>query len=475
MALNKREIEKAMWCILEAAQRSDWEIIYMGPSHSHWNKVRVGGIGLATTEEESKAVNQAIDKMIHERHWVRQVDGYKHTVTEAGMNALEGRSTTVEIPEVKMPPETSPVIQRQSLITSVPVRRYGVFISSTFLDLKEERQALMRMVLDKQHFPLGMELFGAGPSSALEIIQREIEMCDYYLLAVGRRYGTEMNEHGTSFTEWEFDYAAQLGKPIVPLFLSPGSSWKPESIQADKVEQLKRFKAKVKSTNNREGYWSDRDDLKYQAGLGLENAMREKPQPGWIRGTDFKASQQNVAELTLSEPNPQISVELRIVCEKSNINPQLPQWVFDLEAIGTNSQRSAVKGHTVEMTVPKELVLVNNQYGRLLSQKSSDNEITFEFPSSQGNPLPQLNKGKPGVLGSVKFIIAKHNLDKHTEILRQEIAVEVSGDGIDTQTTIFRLAEFDPFQIMNVNPKELIVGRPMYLPLGKGAVHTSVT
>lgn len=38
-------------------------------------------------------------------------------------------------------------------------RRYQVFISSTFTDLKDERQAVLRAVLELDHMPAGMELF----------------------------------------------------------------------------------------------------------------------------------------------------------------------------------------------------------------------------------------------------------------------------------------------------------------------------
>ncbi len=40
-------------------------------------------------------------------------------------------------------------------------KRYQVFISSTFEDLKEERQAVLRATLELDHMPAGMELFPA--------------------------------------------------------------------------------------------------------------------------------------------------------------------------------------------------------------------------------------------------------------------------------------------------------------------------
>ena len=46
-------------------------------------------------------------------------------------------------------------------------RKLQVFISSTYLDLKEERQAAVEAILGAGHIPAGMELFKAGNNSQL--------------------------------------------------------------------------------------------------------------------------------------------------------------------------------------------------------------------------------------------------------------------------------------------------------------------
>jgi hypothetical protein len=40
-------------------------------------------------------------------------------------------------------------------------RRYQVFVSSTFIDLKEEREAVIRALLEMNCIPAGTELFPA--------------------------------------------------------------------------------------------------------------------------------------------------------------------------------------------------------------------------------------------------------------------------------------------------------------------------
>ena len=41
-------------------------------------------------------------------------------------------------------------------------KRYQVFISSTFRDLVQERQEVLKAVLEIDHMPAGMELFPAS-------------------------------------------------------------------------------------------------------------------------------------------------------------------------------------------------------------------------------------------------------------------------------------------------------------------------
>ena len=41
-------------------------------------------------------------------------------------------------------------------------RKLQVFVSSTFEDLKDERQVAVQAILDAGHIPAGMELFRSG-------------------------------------------------------------------------------------------------------------------------------------------------------------------------------------------------------------------------------------------------------------------------------------------------------------------------
>ena len=108
-------------------------------------------------------------------------------------------------------------------------KRYQVFISSTFRDLIDERQAVLKAVLELDHMPAGMELFPAADDQAWQLIKDVIDSSDYYVLLIGGRYGS-FNEEGIGYTEKEYDYARKK-KAVIPLLHN-----KPDNLPRDKTE-----------------------------------------------------------------------------------------------------------------------------------------------------------------------------------------------------------------------------------------------
>ena len=75
-------------------------------------------------------------------------------------------------------------------------RKFSIFISSTYEDLKKERQALVGVALENNFIPVGMEQFHAAPTSQWNVITKMIDECDFYLLVIGARYGSIDEETG---------------------------------------------------------------------------------------------------------------------------------------------------------------------------------------------------------------------------------------------------------------------------------------
>lgn len=162
-------------------------------------------------------------------------------------------------------------------------KRYQVFISSTFTDLKDERQAVLRAILELDHMPAGMELFPAADDSAWQLIKDVIDASDYYVLIIGGRYGS-LDEKGIGFTEKEYDYAISTKKPVIPLLHE-----NPDNLPRDKTEtkeeawnRLKEFRSKVEKQHTCV-YWKNAEDLKAKVIVGLTSSMKRHPAIGWIR------------------------------------------------------------------------------------------------------------------------------------------------------------------------------------------------
>jgi hypothetical protein len=162
-------------------------------------------------------------------------------------------------------------------------KRYQIFISSTFVDLKDERQAVLKAILELDHMPAGMELFPATDDSAWQLITDIIDSSDYYVLIVGGRYGS-LDEAGLGYTEKEYDYALKTKKPVIPLLHENPDNLPREKTETDQAiwEKLKAFRAKVEKKHTCV-YWRSADDLKAKVIVGLTAATKRHPAVGWIR------------------------------------------------------------------------------------------------------------------------------------------------------------------------------------------------
>lgn len=163
-------------------------------------------------------------------------------------------------------------------------KRYQVFISSTFKDLVEERQAVLKAILEIDHMPAGMELFPAADETAWQLIRDVIENSDYYVVVLGGRYGST-DETGVGFTEKEYEYAAALKIPVIPLLHK-----NPDNLPRDRTEvdaaawdRMRLFRARLEKRHTCV-YWESPGELKARVIVALTSATKRSPRIGWVRG-----------------------------------------------------------------------------------------------------------------------------------------------------------------------------------------------
>ncbi len=162
-------------------------------------------------------------------------------------------------------------------------KRYQVFISSTFDDLKDERQAVLKSILELNHMPAGMELFPASDDTAWQLICDVIDSSDYYVLIIGGRDGS-LDETGICSIEKAYDYATSNKKPVISLLHSDTDNLPRGKSEVDDNawHKLKEFRSKVEK-NHACKYWRNAQELKVQVVLGLVEAIKRSPAQGWIR------------------------------------------------------------------------------------------------------------------------------------------------------------------------------------------------
>jgi hypothetical protein len=189
-------------------------------------------------------------------------------------------------------------------------KKYQVFISSTYEDLKVEREQAIKAVLEMGHIPVGMEMFSAGDEDQWKLIARQIEASDYYVLILGHRYGSE-TEDGISYTEKEYDYASEIGIPTLGFIIDDEAAWPASRVEKTqkKIKKITSFKSKVKSKLVH--FWVNKDDLHGKISISLIKTMNGNPRTGWVR-SDEAVGPDITKELTrLSAENSELRGKVR--------------------------------------------------------------------------------------------------------------------------------------------------------------------
>jgi len=189
-------------------------------------------------------------------------------------------------------------------------KKLQVFVSSTYKDLKEERQAAVEAILKTGNIPAGMELFTAGNESQLQTITRWIDESDIYLLILGGRYGSIEKKSGQSYTEVEYDYAVSQNKPFFSVVITEAAlgekvkSNGTEVIEIENSTQYKLFREKV--LTNISSFFSETKDIKLAIHETIQDFKDRYDFSGWVSGVlleenDLLRKENNSLRTTIDE------------------------------------------------------------------------------------------------------------------------------------------------------------------------------
>ncbi|WP_427125068.1 DUF4062 domain-containing protein (plasmid) [Priestia megaterium] len=241
-------------------------------------------------------------------------------------------------------------------------KKLQVFISSTFNDLIEERQAAVEGILNAGHIPAGMELFKSGNESQLETVKRWIDESDVYLLILGGRYGTIEPESGKSYTHLEYEYALEKKIPLFAVVIKDSaldrklSTQGREVLERENIPRYDEFKDLV--TSRICSFFEDNKDIKLAIHDTLADFQTRYDFTGWISGKDLptvntligeNAELKAKLEVIQNNKYPDVDVNIQLI---KGINEQIGHLTLSMNYI--NRGNIAAKYFTSLVTLVNE-------------------------------------------------------------------------------------------------------------------------
>lgn len=184
-------------------------------------------------------------------------------------------------------------------------QKLQVFISSTFADLRLERQAAIKAILNEGHVPAGMELFADIDDSHIEAIKRWIDNADVYFLILGRQYGTIEPESGKSYLQLEYEYALSQNIPVYTFVVedakAEGIGKITRRIGTRQLEYERWQAFRLFAMENVVVEWKDHHDISHAVTQTLTLISQKNNLSGWIKlGDESNLFPGNVSFQTVS-------------------------------------------------------------------------------------------------------------------------------------------------------------------------------
>lgn len=126
-----------------------------------------------------------------------------------------------------------------------------IFISSTFIDLKEHREAVINTIRHLGAIDKSMEYFGARDDRPKDECIRVIsEESDIFVGIYAHRYGYIPDGEKISIMELEYESATVSGLPRFIYLIDPETPWKPLYIDTNESKlKLDHFKEKLQANH----------------------------------------------------------------------------------------------------------------------------------------------------------------------------------------------------------------------------------
>ena len=328
-------------------------------------------------------------------------------------------------------------------------KRYQVFISSSYADLKDERKEIMQTIKELNCFPIGYEIFPASDTEPFEFAKSIIDESDYYVLIIAGRYGGIAGD-GLGYTEKEFDYAKKKGIPILA-FIKKDI----DSIPNDKKEQDYERRKKLKAFRDKVTYgrlacfWDNTSELTSKIQLSLLQEFKKHPSMGRVNANEIIAKHEDYSKVyekvykdTTKRKNIDEITSI-IGVDKFGLLKELEEMVQQLPDCYTflNDDRRLLESLTMSMKLyAKKIFGENNDYTQQINnvrfapedQPASSDDWDYNYVKGKETfqniiktmkrevelDMEDMIKMKDSLKGNKIFVVHGHNEEMKEKVAR---------------------------------------------------------
>jgi hypothetical protein len=165
-----------------------------------------------------------------------------------------------------------------------------LFVSSTFRDLRPERDATIATLQRSKFLAIGMEYFASEPDSPRAVALRNLADSDVMILLIGFRAGSMIPSDTITYTGAEFEQARHRGIPIFVFIKTRAGNWENDETDGSLRAALFELKASATGHLRTPAYFETAADLEREALTALIQ-WTERGRPGarktFTTGTEY--------------------------------------------------------------------------------------------------------------------------------------------------------------------------------------------
>lgn len=136
----------------------------------------------------------------------------------------------------------------------------NIYVSSTYVDLKDCRQRVNSVIRKTDNIDIGMEHYIAEDNRPIDKCLKDVVSCDLYIGIFAYRYGHIPSGYDKSITELEYRKACECNKPRLIFLLKDDANWPVNLIETEKLNEIKILRKDL-ANDRLIGYFSTPDQL----------------------------------------------------------------------------------------------------------------------------------------------------------------------------------------------------------------------